>query len=245
MSSVTAKKSTKKLKREEKKRKLAELQEQLRTAQAEELQKQQATAPQEQRPVKRRKKLKTKKDTEGTATTTTTATPTPPTPSPGAADTPSENPFPRLPGLPLHDPQRPKDILFQIPIAYPYSPPNAKLTKRILKLVNGATLEKRVVKGIRQCGLAMRRNKKGLMVLAANISPMDCIAHVPGVCENKGIPYIWVPSRFHLGNATVSKRPCSAVLVLDGELSEKQRKKFNKAVSLVKGKLKRYTHAYE
>lgn len=33
------------------------------------------------------------------------------------------------------------------------------------------------------------------MVLAANIAPMDVISHIPILCEEKGIPYIFVSSK--------------------------------------------------
>ena len=51
------------------------------------------------------------------------------------------------------------------------------------------------------------------MVLAADISPMDVISHLPVLCEDHGVPYIYVPSRAELGAAGSTKRPTSVVLV--------------------------------
>ena len=39
------------------------------------------------------------------------------------------------------------------------------------------------------------------------------IAHVPIFCEEKGVPYIYVPSKEELGAASQTKRPTSIVLV--------------------------------
>lgn len=36
------------------------------------------------------------------------------------------------------------------------------------------------------------------MVLAANIAPMDVISHIPILCEEKGIPYIFVSSKVEI-----------------------------------------------
>lgn len=36
---------------------------------------------------------------------------------------------------------------------------------------------------------------RSIMVLAANIAPMDVISHIPILCEEKGIPYIFVSSK--------------------------------------------------
>lgn len=53
----------------------------------------------------------------------------------------------------------------------------------------------------------------GLVVLAADISPMDVISHIPVLCEDHGVPYIFVPSRAELGAAGNTKRPTSVVLI--------------------------------
>lgn len=51
------------------------------------------------------------------------------------------------------------------------------------------------------------------MVLAADISPMDVISHIPVLCEDHGIPYVFVTSRAELGAAGATKRPTSVVMV--------------------------------
>jgi hypothetical protein len=37
------------------------------------------------------------------------------------------------------------------------------------------------------------------MILAGNITPIDVITHIPILCEEKDIPYIYVPAKEHLG----------------------------------------------
>ena len=51
-------------------------------------------------------------------------------------------------------------------------------------------------------------------MLAGNISPIDVITHVPVLCEDCGVPYIYVPSKEALGAAGGTKRPTSVMLVL-------------------------------
>ena len=53
----------------------------------------------------------------------------------------------------------------------------------------------------------------GVVVLAADISPMDVISHIPVLCEDHGIPYIYVTSRAELGAAGSTKRPTSVVMI--------------------------------
>jgi len=51
-------------------------------------------------------------------------------------------------------------------------------------------------------------------VIAGDISPIDVITHVPVLCEDAGVPYIFVPSKDALGSAAQTKRPTSVMLVL-------------------------------
>lgn len=42
---------------------------------------------------------------------------------------------------------------------------------------------------------------------------MDVISHLPVLCEDHGVPYIFVTSRAELGAASLTKRPTSVVMV--------------------------------
>jgi H/ACA ribonucleoprotein complex subunit 2 len=57
------------------------------------------------------------------------------------------------------------------------------------------------------------KDSPGIVVLAADISPMDVISHIPVLCEDHNIPYIYVTSRADLGAAGNTKRPTSVVMV--------------------------------
>ncbi len=63
----------------------------------------------------------------------------------------------------------------------------------------------------------------GIVVLAADISPMDVISHIPVLCEDHSVPYIYVASRAELGMAGQTKRPTSVVMVM-GSVGRKARK---------------------
>lgn len=52
------------------------------------------------------------------------------------------------------------------------------------------------------------------MILAADVSPVDVISHIPVMCEDARIPYIYVRSRMELGVAAETKKPTSVVLML-------------------------------
>lgn len=76
---------------------------------------------------------------------------------------------------------------------------------------------KEVVKALRKSPATTAGSltpSNGLVILAADISPMDVISHIPVLCEDHGIPYIFVSSRAELGAAGATKRPTSVVMVM-------------------------------
>ena len=74
---------------------------------------------------------------------------------------------------------------------------------------------KEVVKSLRKSSTAAAQGSEapGIVILAADISPMDVISHIPVLCEDHGVPYIFVTSRAELGAAGSTKRPTSVVLI--------------------------------
>ena len=88
-----------------------------------------------------------------------------------------------------------------------------KATKRVHKLVKKATKAKVVRRGVKEVVKALRKGEKGFCIIAGDISPIDVISHLPIMCEDREVPYLYVPSKQDLGAAAATKRPTSCVLV--------------------------------
>ncbi|KAF5734098.1 hypothetical protein HS088_TW16G00540 [Tripterygium wilfordii] len=120
-----------------------------------------------------------------------------------------------------------KKVVALAPIAKPLA--GKKLCKRTLKLVRKAAEQKCVKRGVKEVVKSIRRGNKGICVIAGNISPIDVITHVPILCEEADIPYIYVPSKEDLANAGATKRPTCCVLVMTkptkGELGQEEQEK--------------------
>ena len=129
--------------------------------------------------------------------------------------------------LQLCETQRP----FAIPIAVPMA--KAKDSAKIFKLIGKASTEKQIRRGVKEVVKALRKKEKGLCILAADISPLDVISHIPVLCENSDVPYIFVPSKEALGLASLTKRPTSAILI-------KQHDNIKKDYERVKKKMASY-----
>ena len=85
---------------------------------------------------------------------------------------------------------------------------------------------KEVVKALRKSPVpaanAVIDSPSGVVILAADISPMDVISHIPVLCEDHGIPYVFVTSRAELGASAATKRPTSVVMVTPKSSNKKK-----------------------
>ena len=108
-----------------------------------------------------------------------------------------------------------KTRLFVSPIAEPLA--SDKLAKKLLKLIKKGMKDKIVKRGVKETVKAVRKGHKGLVIIAADISPIDVLSHLPILCEDKGVPYMYVKSRAEVGEACKTKRPTSCVLVMKPE----------------------------
>lgn len=106
-----------------------------------------------------------------------------------------------------------------IAIAKPLA--SKKLTGRLYKAVRKAAKHKTLRRGVKEVTKSLRKGEKGIAVLAGDISPLDVISHMPVYCEEQSVPYVFVPSRFDLGSAALTKRPTSVVLIKQNKEYEK------------------------
>ena len=70
-----------------------------------------------------------------------------------------------------------------------------KQTKRAYKVLKKATKVKGIRRGVKEVVKSIRKGEKGVCVIAGDISPIDVISHIPTLCEENDIPYIFTPSK--------------------------------------------------
>lgn len=105
-------------------------------------------------------------------------------------------------------------IIYTSPIAKPMA--SSKLTKKIRKLIKAglALNEKAYVRnGLRDVQSGVRKKEKGLVIFAGDVTPVEVMCHLPGMCEELDIPYVYVNSRQVLGSALGMKRGSLMVLL--------------------------------
>ncbi|PLB35066.1 putative small nuclear ribonucleoprotein complex protein Nhp2 [Aspergillus candidus] len=110
-----------------------------------------------------------------------------------------------------------------------------KAAKKVLKSVKKAAVNKCLKRGVKEVVKALRKSAVpapneviaipgGVVILAGDISPMDVISHIPVLCEDHGIPYVFVSSRAELGNSAATKRPTSVVMAVPKSAAKGKKK---------------------
>jgi len=95
---------------------------------------------------------------------------------------------------------------------------NKKLTKKIYKLIKKGSKHKTYVRnGLKDVQSRIRKGEKGVVVFAGDVTPIEVMCHMPAVCEEKSLPYVYTPSRQDLGTAMGVKRGCLMVMVREHE----------------------------
>lgn len=75
-----------------------------------------------------------------------------------------------------------------------------------------------VRKGTNETTKAVERAQAKLVVIAEDVDPPEVVAHLPLLCEERKIPYIFVPSKEKIGNAIgIDVSAASACIVKEGD----------------------------
>jgi len=72
-----------------------------------------------------------------------------------------------------------------------------------------------VRKGTNETTKAIERAQAKLVVIAEDVDPPEVVAHLPILCEERKIPYIFVPKKERLGTSAGIDVPAAAACITD------------------------------
>jgi large subunit ribosomal protein L7Ae len=99
--------------------------------------------------------------------------------------------------------------------------PTEELQKKALEALEIAKDTGRIKKGINEATKSIERGIARLVIVAEDVEPQEVIMYLPGLCDDKKAPYIFVKSKSDLGNAAGIERPTAAVaIIVDGKAKE-------------------------
>ena len=112
---------------------------------------------------------------------------------------------------------------------------SAKAQKYLIKAIRKAAGAKLLRRGVKESVKALRKGFKGVCLLAGDTNPIDVISHMPVLCEDNQVQYVFMPQRAMLGAAAGTKRAtCCLLLPLPASNDAAHRKYYEKALKELK-----------
>lgn len=90
-----------------------------------------------------------------------------------------------------------------------------ELQEKAFQVVEGARDTGALRKGTNEVTKLVERGQAKLVIIAEDVQPEEVVAHIPLLCEEKGVPYVYVPTKQDLGNSAGLKVPTACVAILD------------------------------
>ena len=94
----------------------------------------------------------------------------------------------------------------------------SELADKVLQLVQIASETGKVRVGTNEVTKSSERAEAKLVIMAEDVDPVEILVHIPMLCEEKRIPYVYVPKKQRLGqSAGLSKSAASVAVVEAGD----------------------------
>lgn len=90
----------------------------------------------------------------------------------------------------------------------------------VLSLIQDKLKNKECKRGLKIVQKTLISGEKGVVALAADITPFDLSSHIPSLCEEQGVPLVYLRSKFDI--LTDNQKPVSCVLIPESLLGPKE-----------------------
>lgn len=90
-----------------------------------------------------------------------------------------------------------------------------EVVDKILQAVELAKNTGKLKIGTNETTKAVERSAAQLVIIAEDVDPEEIVMHLPALCEEKKIPYVYVPSKTELGRATGIDVSAAAITITD------------------------------
>lgn len=93
-----------------------------------------------------------------------------------------------------------------------------ELSDKVLQLVEIAKNTGKVKRGTNETTKTIEKGIAKLVVIAEDVEPEEIVMHLPVLCEEKNVPYVYTPSKLELGRAAgIDVASASICIVDEGE----------------------------
>jgi len=90
-----------------------------------------------------------------------------------------------------------------------------ELSDKVLQAIEAARNTGKIRKGTNESTKAVEKGEGKLLAIAGDVEPEEIVMHLPPLCDEKKIPYVYVPSKSELGRAAGLDVPSAAICIAD------------------------------
>jgi len=73
----------------------------------------------------------------------------------------------------------------------------------------------KIKKGTNEVTKAVERGAAAIVIMATDVNPPEILAHIPELCDERNVAYVYVPSKAELGNAIGLEKPTASIAIID------------------------------
>lgn len=88
-----------------------------------------------------------------------------------------------------------------------------ELADKVYEAIELAKNTGKVRKGVNETTKTIERGLAKLVVMAEDVTPEEILMHLPILCDEKKVPFIYVPSKLELGKASGIEVPTSSIAI--------------------------------
>ncbi len=90
-----------------------------------------------------------------------------------------------------------------------------ELAEKAYKALEIARRTGKIKKGTNETTKCVERGLAKLVLIAEDVDPPEIVAHLPLLCEEKKVPYVYVPSKKRLGEAAGIEVAAASACIID------------------------------
>ena len=110
-----------------------------------------------------------------------------------------------------------------------------EVSEAAYEVLRQASRSGKVRKGTNETTKAVERGLAKLVVIAEDVQPPEVVAHLPLLCEEKKIPYVFVPNKDQIGPAIGINVSTAAAAVVDAGESQQILDQVTQELARVRG----------
>ena len=90
-----------------------------------------------------------------------------------------------------------------------------ELSDKAYTLAEAAKESGKVKKGTNEVTKVVERGAAAMVIMAVDVEPPEILAHIPALCDERNVPFVYVPSKAELGKAIGLNKPAASVAIVD------------------------------